>query len=42
MKSRHYLDDNVEDDHRRLVASRDDLNGTEVSRHSTISFANKN
>ena len=43
MKARHYLAEDVEEDHRRLVAARrDELNGTEVSRYSTVSIATRN
>ena len=41
MKSRHYLDENVENDHRRLVEERR-VNGSESTSYSSASMVTRN
>ena len=41
MKGRHYLDEDVEAEHRKLMAEREDLNGTDVIRYSTEHSSNR-
>ena len=42
MKSRHFLDENVENEHRQLVKERDEINGSVASRYSSASIVTKN